>query len=1165
MAYQPKSYRKFLAGSVSAALVATAIAPTAGFAAAFTDVNENDVHAEAIQALVEAGYIKGFEDGTFKPYNNITRGQVAKIFARILKDGGMEVPADLNAFEDVPVDHADQELVEAAALVKEAGVMTGSEGKLNPAQNMTRQQMAKVIVETFGLELPEGHVSEITDLDQADAYAREYIQILEAHGVTTVTEFKPKSNVTRAQFASFIYRAMNVVAEEEVTAADIEAVTVVDANTLEVTFNGELTEVNAEDFSIEGVEIESVEIKASAAADDVKTVVVIKTKTALEEGKSYTVAYKGETSEKTTVEVPVVTPMVESVSAINLKEVEIKFNKEVDKSSAEDEANYTVEGTTVSVATLSADKKSVILTLASAQAQDAVKEVKVENVKVADKSAEFPAKSEKVTFVDVTRPTVEKTEVVGNKALKVYFSEPVTTATATLKSNFKLNGELYVGQVSIDTTGRVVTFTKDFTEGSNTLTINGVKDFSGLTIENDTQVEFTAVKDTTAPTAEVLEVKPNSVKLKFSEDVKLDNAKVWWSNKNADDTADQVANAGTIGTLNANNEVEVTWSGTLPLAGTTLYVKGVKDLSGNEISPNPASFNVKPEIDTTRPEVVSVVSEKEGELVVTFSEKVTDNGNNAGSALNEAHYVIKDKDGKTVTIGDVAVFTATTGDDAYKKVKIVDSALKAGEYTIEITGITDQAAIATNTLIPFSGKVTVPDGTAPTVSSVITSGSLSTGYKLLVNYSEKMSTTGDSSILDASKYMLNVTLSGGATKTIQLPSGTTLTAKNDGKSVEIALPAGFKVDGTAVTAVNSITAQLVKDANGNYISGLTQTVSSFTADTLVVEKVEATDKKTLKVTLSKEIQNAYSEDFVVTFSDVDAGTVDVTNYTYENKDGKGIVYLTLAKEMKAALNSGADTIQTVTVTTVANPAVTKTILGTALQGNNSAVAADKIKASVAVPTDNLLDVGTGANADKVTITFDEDVKLASGSVTADVLANAFVVKDSEGNVLRPVFDYTIALGSMTTSVAATSIELHLLKDGVEDKLTISMNANDYLVDAAGNTLNALTATTTDGKVKELQAPTVVTAAGDGNGDGETLANGASITIEFSEVLSDTAKSDVETAIDTAAGAALDYSWNGATLTVTNNTGSPVNFAADVTANIEDKVGNTTSGAVLIAE
>jgi len=309
MAYQPKSYRKFLAGSVSAALVATAVAPTAGFAASFTDVNQNDSHAEAINALVEAGYIKGYQDGTFKPYNNVTRGQVAKIFARILVDAGFEVPTDLNAFTDVPVNHPDQELVKAAAIVKAAGVMTGSEGKLNPTQNVTRQQMAKVIVETFGLELPEGHVSKITDLDQADAWAREYIQILEANGVTNVPEFKPKSNVTRAQFASFAYRALNVEAPAEVK---VESVQVIDVNKVEVKFN---KAVDTDKVSVALKKGAATHYTVAKWAED-KTSVVLEAPSAIPAG-DYDVVVAGLGEEEVKVRITVEAVVAQSIEILN--------------------------------------------------------------------------------------------------------------------------------------------------------------------------------------------------------------------------------------------------------------------------------------------------------------------------------------------------------------------------------------------------------------------------------------------------------------------------------------------------------------------------------------------------------------------------------------------------------------------------------------------------------------------------------------------------------------------------------------------------------------------------------------------------------------------------------------------------------------------------------
>lgn len=359
MAYQPKSYRKFLAGTVSAAVVASAIAPVAS--ASFTDV-AGSVHADDIATLVAKGYIKGYADGTFKPNKPLTRGEAAIIFSRILKDAGVKAPEQGAGFPDVPASKA--ELAEAVAIVKAAGVMGGDEkGNFNPNANITREQMAKVVVEAFKLTKPENHTTKITDLDKAGSWAREYIQTLEANGVTKNTEFAPKQNVTRGQFASFVVRAMDV--KKEVSAADITAVKLVDEKTLEVTFNGELKEVKKEDFAIQGVEIDSVSIKAAAAAEAKTTVVVIKTKTALQEGKSYSVSYKGQTTDKAKVDVPVVTPKVESVSAINAKTLKVTFNKAVDDTKAKFEVKKGSVTVNVAKTTFSADKKSVELELAS--------------------------------------------------------------------------------------------------------------------------------------------------------------------------------------------------------------------------------------------------------------------------------------------------------------------------------------------------------------------------------------------------------------------------------------------------------------------------------------------------------------------------------------------------------------------------------------------------------------------------------------------------------------------------------------------------------------------------------------------------------------------------------------------------------------------------------
>ncbi|WP_163151629.1 S-layer homology domain-containing protein [Anoxybacillus sp. MB8] len=312
MAYN-QNFRKFVAGTVSAAVVASAVTPA--FAAAFTDV-AGSVHADDIAALVEKGYIKGYADGTFKPNKSLTRGEAAIIFSRILKDAGFQAPENAPSFADVPA--ANKELVEAVAIVRAAGVMTGDErGNFNPKANMTREQMAKVVVEAFKLTKPADFTTNITDLDKAAGWAREYIQILEANGVTKNTQFSPKANVTRGQFASFVIRALSVKEQqEEVTAANIAGVSFVDEYTLEIAFNGELKNINPADFAIDGVEIESVTVKAAAASQNKVTIIVIKTKTKLEEGKSYQIAFKGQTAEKAKVDVPVVTPKVQTISPV---------------------------------------------------------------------------------------------------------------------------------------------------------------------------------------------------------------------------------------------------------------------------------------------------------------------------------------------------------------------------------------------------------------------------------------------------------------------------------------------------------------------------------------------------------------------------------------------------------------------------------------------------------------------------------------------------------------------------------------------------------------------------------------------------------------------------------------------------------------------------------
>lgn len=82
-----KTSRKAFATTAAAVMAATAVTPVAAFAASktsFPDVPAGE-YADAINNLAGQGILDGFDDGTFKPNDPVLREQAAKILATALK------------------------------------------------------------------------------------------------------------------------------------------------------------------------------------------------------------------------------------------------------------------------------------------------------------------------------------------------------------------------------------------------------------------------------------------------------------------------------------------------------------------------------------------------------------------------------------------------------------------------------------------------------------------------------------------------------------------------------------------------------------------------------------------------------------------------------------------------------------------------------------------------------------------------------------------------------------------------------------------------------------------------------------------------------------------------------------------------------------------------
>ena len=72
---------------VSALLLAATMAAPVAFAEySFSDIAEERYSwaADAIEEMSDAGYINGYEDGTYRPDNEVTRQEALSLFARVM-------------------------------------------------------------------------------------------------------------------------------------------------------------------------------------------------------------------------------------------------------------------------------------------------------------------------------------------------------------------------------------------------------------------------------------------------------------------------------------------------------------------------------------------------------------------------------------------------------------------------------------------------------------------------------------------------------------------------------------------------------------------------------------------------------------------------------------------------------------------------------------------------------------------------------------------------------------------------------------------------------------------------------------------------------------------------------------------------------------------------
>ena len=143
----------------------------------FNDVSADRWSANAIEFMASKKVVNGYEDGSFKPENNLTRGEFAAMIARFANLTDTAAP---RTFSDVNSSYWGFKNIMA---LNKAGYINGYEdGTFRPGANVTRAEVMTVINKIIGRSADASYVKSLdnnkfSDLDKNAWY---YVDVMEA-------------------------------------------------------------------------------------------------------------------------------------------------------------------------------------------------------------------------------------------------------------------------------------------------------------------------------------------------------------------------------------------------------------------------------------------------------------------------------------------------------------------------------------------------------------------------------------------------------------------------------------------------------------------------------------------------------------------------------------------------------------------------------------------------------------------------------------------------------------------------------------------------------------------------------------------------------------------------------------------------------------------------
>lgn len=176
---------------------------TVAFAAKYNDTNGH-WGEEEIDFWSNYGIVEG--DGVnFFPDNDMTRGEAAAVFVRLLK---LTEKGDVSKF----VDLKDNFFADYMAICYKAGIIKGtSENTMSPDDTLTREEMIVMFGRAIGVESADTCNVEFDDMDEISSWAKGIVYAMVNKGYikgTSDITLEPTISIDRASVMALLYQTI---------------------------------------------------------------------------------------------------------------------------------------------------------------------------------------------------------------------------------------------------------------------------------------------------------------------------------------------------------------------------------------------------------------------------------------------------------------------------------------------------------------------------------------------------------------------------------------------------------------------------------------------------------------------------------------------------------------------------------------------------------------------------------------------------------------------------------------------------------------------------------------------------------------------------------------------------------------------------------------------